>query len=88
MNTDMYLTKFSGKPTDSTANGFTVRLNKFKISDGQFIMASYTLSTHQPTFTLSHCDLTLRNIKLPNPNRVATHFEFNGLLGTARSCTG
>ncbi len=83
-NINYYLDKLKSKPANPNRS-LTARLNLFGIKQGKITLNSYAISgNYQPTFLLTDCDLIMRDIYLPNPNKNATKFRFNGNLGKER----
>jgi hypothetical protein len=86
MNLDYYLDLFSGNSSKaSNGSDFIVKLNRFNLRDGKISFSSYTISRdHQPTLVLTKTNLSLKQLIIPNPDKLATRFYFSALLGTNR----
>ncbi len=85
MNIDYYLTKFSGNTSwvSSHESSIPVRLDRFNLVKSKIIFKSYAIShNHQPTLVFNRANLTLNNLVMPNPDKIATEFSGSALLGT------
>ncbi|HBE79096.1 MAG TPA: hypothetical protein DDW65_15180, partial [Firmicutes bacterium] len=82
MNLDYYLDLFSGNSSKaSNGSDFIVKLNRFNLRDGKISFSSYTISRdHQPTLVLTKTNLSLKQLIIPNPDKLATRFYFSALL--------
>jgi hypothetical protein len=83
MNLDYYLAMFSGKDKTNSEPGFALKLKQFTLNNGKIILSSYALSGyHQPALELTDTYLSLKNLRIPNPDKIATRFRLFALVGT------
>ncbi len=86
MNLDYYLTRFSGNTPLVSAweSGFPIRLDRFNLVNSKIIFKSYAIShSHQPTLVFRRANLILKNLVLPNPDKMATDFSGSSLIGSS-----
>jgi hypothetical protein len=87
MNLDYYQALFTEKSSSKASNdsNFAIKLNRFILNNGKILFSSYAISrAYQPTFVLTQTYLNLKNIAIPNLDKLATPFYFSALLGTNR----
>lgn len=84
LNTEYYLEKFKGG-TKKNDNPFTVQLRYFRLQNAELTVVSPRLSDYQPAFHMRACDLVVRDLSIPNPNRNSSRFTFKGSLITTRT---
>ncbi len=87
MNIDYYLTKFNRNASlvSSQESAIPVRLDRFNLVNSKITFKSYAISHgYQPTLVFTRANLTLNNLVLPNPDKVASDFSGSALIGTSR----
>jgi hypothetical protein len=83
-NLDYYLNRFSRNTSliNAYEAGPPIRLKRFNLVNSKIILKSYAISrNHQPTLIFNRANLILKNLVLPNPDKMATDFSGSALVG-------